>query len=60
MIISTMKIEAIHPLEVIEEEEEEVEIPYQMRRYDKSNVECFNYHKYGHHCWKCRNNVLEL
>ncbi|XP_006590086.1 uncharacterized protein [Glycine max] len=29
------------------------------RRYDKSNVECFNCHKYGHYSWECRTNVEE-
>ncbi|KHN05994.1 Retrovirus-related Pol polyprotein from transposon TNT 1-94, partial [Glycine soja] len=28
-------------------------------RYDKSNVECFNCHKYGHYSWECRTNVEE-
>ncbi|RDY05546.1 hypothetical protein CR513_10606, partial [Mucuna pruriens] len=23
------------------------------RRYDKSNVECYNYHKYGYFSWEC-------
>ncbi|XP_027348127.1 uncharacterized protein LOC113859596 [Abrus precatorius] len=32
--------------------------PYE-RRYDKSNVEYFNCHKYGHYSWKCRTNVEE-
>ncbi|RDX88513.1 Golgin candidate 5, partial [Mucuna pruriens] len=29
------------------------------RRYDKSNVECYNCHKYGHFSWECRTNVEE-
>ncbi|RDY04651.1 hypothetical protein CR513_11615, partial [Mucuna pruriens] len=29
------------------------------RRYDKSNVECYNCHKYGHFSWECRTNVDE-
>ncbi|XP_028208408.1 uncharacterized protein LOC114391623 [Glycine soja] len=29
------------------------------RRYDKSNAECFNCHKYGHYSWECRTNVEE-
>ncbi|XP_027342082.1 uncharacterized protein LOC113854935 [Abrus precatorius] len=29
------------------------------RRYDKSKVECFNCHKYGHYSWECRTNVEE-
>ena len=27
------------------------------RRYDKSNVECFNSHKYGHFSWECKANI---
>ncbi|RDY01786.1 hypothetical protein CR513_14843, partial [Mucuna pruriens] len=29
------------------------------RRYDKSNVECYNCHKYDHFSWECRTNVEE-
>ncbi|XP_027364468.1 uncharacterized protein LOC113871576 [Abrus precatorius] len=29
------------------------------RMYDKSNVECFNCHKYSHYSWECGTNVEE-
>ena len=29
------------------------------RRFDKSKIECFNSHKFGHFAWECRNNNVE-
>ncbi|XP_070002651.1 uncharacterized protein [Nicotiana sylvestris] len=28
-------------------------------RYDKSKIECYNCHKFGHYSWECRSNVEE-
>ena len=28
-------------------------------RYDKSNVECYNCHEFGHFSWECKNNMEE-
>ncbi|PHT83150.1 hypothetical protein T459_11593 [Capsicum annuum] len=28
-------------------------------KYDKSKIECYNCHKFGHYSWKCRSNVEE-
>ncbi|XP_016544320.2 uncharacterized protein LOC107844406 [Capsicum annuum] len=28
-------------------------------RYDKSKIECYNCHKFGHYSWECRSNVKE-
>ncbi|XP_047268060.1 uncharacterized protein LOC124898459 [Capsicum annuum] len=28
-------------------------------RYDKSKIECYNYHKFGYYSWKCCSNVEE-
>ncbi|XP_060210562.1 uncharacterized protein LOC132637498 [Lycium barbarum] len=29
-------------------------------RYDKSNIECYTCHKYGHFPWECKNNLEEI
>ncbi|XP_070012611.1 uncharacterized protein [Nicotiana sylvestris] len=29
------------------------------QRYDKSKIECYNCHKFGHFSWECRSNVEE-
>nr|XP_009777909.1 PREDICTED: uncharacterized protein LOC104227368 [Nicotiana sylvestris] len=29
------------------------------QRYDKSNIECYNCHKFGYYSWKCHSNVEE-
>ncbi|XP_075100751.1 uncharacterized protein LOC142176615 [Nicotiana tabacum] len=29
------------------------------KRYDKSKIECYNCHKFGHYSWECRSNVEE-
>ncbi|RDX83786.1 hypothetical protein CR513_35262, partial [Mucuna pruriens] len=51
----------INPLKVVEGEKIEAILVEQMklRRYDKSNVECYNYHKYDHFSWECSTNVEE-
>lgn len=27
--------------------------------YEKSNVECYKHHKYGHYSWECRTNAKD-